>query len=121
MATTETAERERGVTVDQEALNGARDRLREESNGQRAMDTPRQLSFIASNEDEQPDFASVKIGGSMPVKRDLYTGQGFLVRVCTLRGEVICEREVAVTNVAFPRKVVNEIPMTERVHTLTLE
>lgn len=109
MSATATSDRER---VDQ-AL--------EDLSGQGRMPTPQQLSFNTGQRGE-PDYASVKISGSLPVDRDLLKGQGFYVRVVTLGGEFITEGMFACTNLAFPDKTDKDgVTTTERVHTLSVD
>lgn len=133
-----TVTHEEKVAADQAAIDDARDRAIAEAaaqagaeagfdttaevGGQTAIATPSLGLSFATGQRGEPDYASVKISGALPVDRDLYKGQGFYVRVVTFSGELVTEALVACTNLAFPDKTDKDgVTTTERVHTLKVE
>ena len=67
---------------------------------------------------DPPDSAVVKIGGSIPIIRDLPKGERLRVQVIGADGDIVGETDALVVNVAFVDKLDEHLNVTatERVH-----
>lgn len=67
---------------------------------------------------DPPDSAVVKIGGGIPISRDLPKGERLRVQVIGADGDIVGETDALVVSVAFVDKVDEHlnITATERVH-----
>lgn len=91
----------------------ASDRLRAEH---------RQLSFDVGALGAEPEFASLKLTGSLNLDRDLKRRQALTIVVSDpATGEVICERSATITAIGFKDTTDKYGTMTERIHTATID
>lgn len=116
---------EEQVTADQEAMKEARVGVREEEDGQHAIDSPatwRQLTFDVGGGRSGPDVALVKVSGDLALYRDLKRQQSLEVHVVDTNGEVLCSLPATVTAITFKDKTDKDgITTVQRIHTVTLD
>lgn len=101
------------------ALDAARERVRDE---EQLFEAPSQLSFdIGAPRRSSPDFATLKIGGTLGVTRDLLYQEHVTVTVTDAHGEVIATQPATIGWPAFKDKTTGELTFTERAHTATVD
>jgi hypothetical protein len=95
-----------------EAADRARDRLRVE-----------QLSFdLGVSRTNRPDFATVKISGSMLIGRDLRYREPVTVKMVDQYGEVVCEAPATIGYPAFRDHLDKDGgKQVERIHTAKID
>ena len=79
-----------------------------------------QLSFDVGLPGNRPDFACIKIGGSLPVPSDLKRRQEVTVMVLDEDGQVLAKSTATVTAISFKDKTDGYGTTTERIHTVSL-
>lgn len=106
-----------------DALNEARDRLRDEDDSEQPFDAPSQLSFnIGAGRSDAPDFASLKVSGALGLKADLKRRQSVTVTVTDHLGEVISSKPATVTSIQFKDTTDKDHQTTtERIHVAALD
>jgi hypothetical protein len=82
-----------------------------------------QLRFSFDVGGATPDTATLKIGGTLEVRRELRKGEEIGIRVVDADGQLIADGNGYVTAVAFKdrRDKDGEIVQTERAHTAKVE
>ena len=97
-------------------MDEAADRLRSEHRGE-------QLSFdLGVSRTNRPDFATVKISGSVLIGRDLRYRESVTVKVVDQHGEVVCEAPATVGYPAFKDHFDKDGgKRVERIHTAKID
>lgn len=99
-------------------LDNARERLRAEHD-----DAPSQLSFdLGMGRRDSPDFATLKVSGSLSVTEDLLYGQHVTITVTDHHGEVLSQETATVGYPAFKAHFDKYGTKTvERIHAATID